>query len=194
MPDFPSINVFIGLGSNLGDRRTHLEQAITLLSRSAIQIEQVSSIYESKPYMGMKQPDYYNLVVRASTTFSPELLLQQCLKVESQMGRVRTYKWAPRIVDIDILLYGNQIWNSDNLNIPHPDFQNRGFVMAPLNEISPDWIDPVTGQSLGQLWKQWAASHVDEIPILSSALLFSQELKHPSALPSNGLFFAEQTV
>jgi 2-amino-4-hydroxy-6-hydroxymethyldihydropteridine diphosphokinase len=128
--------VYIGLGSNLGDRLSNLRTAVEQLSSLMPQIVGVSSVYETEP-VGPEQPDYLNAVVCADTDLAPEALLAAMQKVESKLGRTRMTRWGPRTIDLDLLLYGDQIIDSKDLKVPHPEITNRAFVLVPLLELQP---------------------------------------------------------
>lgn len=128
--------VALALGSNLGDRVANLQGALDELIASDILCEvETSSIYETEPVGGPDQGPYLNAVVQGSTVLTPEDLLAAVQEVENALGRVRTVRWGPRTVDIDILAYGHEVWNTENLVIPHPRAHERAFVLMPWSEI-----------------------------------------------------------
>jgi len=141
---------YLGLGSNLGDREKNLCQALTLLSQK-VNLEGVSSIYETEPVGYKEQPLFLNLVCRIATTLLPEELLQLAKNIEGKMGRVSSSVNAARPIDIDILLYNNKTMKTPKLTIPHPRLQRRAFVLIPLVEIAPDLIHPKLGKSIAEL-------------------------------------------
>ncbi|MDH7603204.1 MAG: 2-amino-4-hydroxy-6-hydroxymethyldihydropteridine diphosphokinase, partial [Armatimonadota bacterium] len=125
--------VYLGLGSNLGDRAANLREAIRRLNEgNGCKVVRCSSIYESKPVGVVEQPDFLNAVVEVATALPPFRLLEYCQAIEDAMGRVRTIRWGPRVIDIDILLYNQQSLRTDKLVIPHPEMLNRAFVLVPL--------------------------------------------------------------
>ena len=129
---------FLGLGGNQGDRRRYLADAVRALNREAsIRVEKVSSVYETKPVGVVDQPDFLNLVAQVSTTLSARDLLARCLQIETGLGRVRTERWGPRTVDIDVLWYDGLIVDEPDLVVPHPRMATRAFVLVPLAEIAP---------------------------------------------------------
>ena len=147
------LKVAIALGSNLGDRETHLRDAIAALMPVVAHLR-VSSFRETEPIdVAGPQPLFLNAAVVGDTELSASALLDVLLAIEQRLGRQRPYKHAPRTLDLDLILYGNRIINAPGLNVPHPRFRERLFVLEPLGEIAPDWIDPVTGQTIVQLLK-----------------------------------------
>ncbi len=141
----------IALGSNLGDSKQILNQALNLLSQtSGIELISHSSWYETVP-VGPPQPNYVNGCAILETELLPEDLLQILLKIEQQFGRIRQERWGPRILDLDILLYGDLILEMPNLTIPHPRMNERAFVLVPLAEIAAHWIEPISKQTILQL-------------------------------------------
>jgi 2-amino-4-hydroxy-6-hydroxymethyldihydropteridine diphosphokinase len=144
-----SLKVYLGIGSNLGERRKNIEEAISLLMESdSIRVKKISSLIETEPEGVREQPFFLNGVVEIETELSPSLLLK-CLKsIEKELGRKDTKRWGPRIIDLDILLYGDLIIADDNLKIPHPLLTERNFVLTPLREIAPDAIHPVLGKKI----------------------------------------------
>jgi 2-amino-4-hydroxy-6-hydroxymethyldihydropteridine diphosphokinase len=133
------VTAFFGLGSNLGDRAENIKEALRRLDEiPGIEIEKTSSMYETEPVGLVEQPDFINAVAEGKTSLSPEDLLKAVMQVEKGMGRVRTLRWGPRIIDIDILIYDDVSVNTPELVIPHPRMQERAFVMIPLCEIAPD--------------------------------------------------------
>jgi 2-amino-4-hydroxy-6-hydroxymethyldihydropteridine diphosphokinase len=132
------VRAFLGLGSNLGDRLANLQQAVDRLARTeGIRVVRASRVYETDP-VGPPQPDYLNAVVEVATVLRPRSLLEACLGVEAAMGRVRAERWGPRIVDLDVLTYGDEQIDDPGLTIPHPRMLDRAFVLVPLLELEPD--------------------------------------------------------
>lgn len=148
----------IALGSNLGDRYQILENAISKLNEhSEIQVKAVSQWYCSKAVTAdprITQPDYLNGCLVLATSLSPNLLLQELLKIESDLGRIRRDRWDARTLDLDLLLYAQKIINSAELVLPHPRMMDRAFVLIPLAEIAPDWIHPEAQSSISELAKR----------------------------------------
>jgi len=138
-----AVTCYLGLGSNIGDRRANLAEALQHLGQlPAIEIVKTSSIYETAPVGPQDQPDFFNQVVQAEVTCSPRQLLELLQKIEQDMGRVRRRRWGERIIDIDILLYGDETMDEPDLQIPHPQMLARQFVLVPLAEIAPDLVLP----------------------------------------------------
>jgi 2-amino-4-hydroxy-6-hydroxymethyldihydropteridine diphosphokinase len=138
------VQTAIALGSNLGESYTILEKALTYLGRRAgIKLIRRSRWYQTLA-VGPPQPDYLNGCAILEVTLSPEELLATLLGIEREFGRVRKERWGPRTLDLDIIFYGDIIVSTPNLEIPHPRWRDRAFVLVPLAEIAPDWIDPVS--------------------------------------------------
>lgn len=127
---------FLGLGSNLGDRLQNIRRALGALDAAGVQVREVSSVYETEP-VGPPQPLYLNAVCRVTTHLSPPALLVMLKKIEKQMGRTPSERWGPRVIDLDILLFGSEAFDSPDLIIPHTQLRRRPFVLAPLFEIAP---------------------------------------------------------
>ena len=143
--------VFLGLGSNLGDRGANVQQALTDLERWGVKVILSSSLYETEPVGNIDQPRFLNMTVKASTDRSPEDLLTVVLSIERSLGRVRRGKWGPRTIDVDILFYGDRVVGESGLVIPHPRLHDRRFVLEPMNEIAPDFVHPVLKKSIKEL-------------------------------------------
>ena len=133
------MTAYLGLGANLGDRPANLRRAITLLEEShECRVTARSSVYETKPVGVTDQPDFVNAVIEIETSLAPLDLLNLCKSIENEMGRVRTNKWGPRVIDVDILVYGDTTVREDDLVVPHAEMVGRAFVLVPLAEIAPD--------------------------------------------------------
>lgn len=127
--------VFLGIGTNIGRRQANIKKALTLLRQEGIGIEKVSKIIETDPIGGPPQPKYLNAVVSVNTCLSPRQLLKKIKKIENDMGRIKTARLGPRIIDLDILLYSNLVLESKDLTIPHPRMWERDFVLGPLSSL-----------------------------------------------------------
>jgi 2-amino-4-hydroxy-6-hydroxymethyldihydropteridine diphosphokinase len=133
---------YLGLGSNLGNRRRNLEQAVARLNdTSGIHVQRVSSFRETEPFGVQDQPFFLNGVVEVETELDPPALLAAVKRIEQELGRTPTYRWGPRVIDLDILLYGSIRWESAELTIPHPGLLKRPFVTEPLGELAPDRLE-----------------------------------------------------
>ena len=144
---------YIALGSNLGDKEANLRQALKMLLVKGLQIRSVSSFFKTEPYGVTDQHEFINAVACVKTDLAPEKLLKLLLDTELEMGRVRLRHWGERNIDLDLLLYDDLIYYSEKLVLPHPDMQNRLFVLQPLSEIAADKIHPVYKKSIQNLLK-----------------------------------------
>ncbi len=142
--------IFLSMGSNLGDRLTNLQDAIRSLPPN-IQLLSQSQIYETEPWGYTEQPAFLNLVIKANTELPPKNVLTFIKDIEVALGRKATFRFGPRLIDLDILLYDDLVLNSPGLTIPHPRLTERGFVLIPLAELAPDLIHPVTRKTIQQL-------------------------------------------
>jgi len=145
---------YLGLGSNMGNKKDYILGAIDLLGKDAsCKVEKVSSLMETKPYGKIEQDDFLNGCVLISTLYTPEELLEVINGIESQAGRKRSEgdKWGPRTLDMDILFYDDIVYNSEKLQIPHYDLHNRRFVIEPLKEIAPHYRHPIIGKTISQI-------------------------------------------
>ena len=134
--------VYLSLGSNLGDREAHLREAVEQLKKLG-DVTAVSSLYETEPVEFTAQPWFLNIAVELETELMPKQLLSALLKIEQSMGRRRLQPKGPRLIDVDILLFGNAVVSDTKLSIPHPAMHERRFVLVPLNEIAPQARHPV---------------------------------------------------
>ncbi|HTI43372.1 MAG TPA: 2-amino-4-hydroxy-6-hydroxymethyldihydropteridine diphosphokinase [Vicinamibacterales bacterium] len=145
------MKVAIALGSNLGDREAQLRGAISALTPRLARLH-VSSFHETEPVdVAGPQPRFLNAAAVGDTRLSASAILDVLLATERRFGRERPYERAPRTLDLDLILYGDQIINTPSLIVPHPRFRDRLFVLEPLAEIAAEWIDPVTGKTISQL-------------------------------------------
>lgn len=125
--------------------------AVDELSKNGIKILKKSKIYKTKPWGKKDQPDFLNMAVEAETDFTPEELLQKIKEIEKKLKREKTEKWGPRIIDIDIIFYGNRIVNEPDLKIPHPYFFERNFAIIPMADIAPNFIPPAQNKSIKEM-------------------------------------------
>jgi 2-amino-4-hydroxy-6-hydroxymethyldihydropteridine diphosphokinase len=147
----PPTPVAIALGSNLGDRAAHLAFAVDRLSRTLRQLR-VSKLIDTAPAgVPEDQPRFLNAAATGTTTLEPRAVLDELLAIERLRGRERPYRFAPRTLDLDLILYGDRLVRENGLEVPHPRFRERPFVLEPLAEIAGDWRDPVTGSTISAL-------------------------------------------
>lgn len=145
---------YLSLGSNLGDRVRNLQQAVAALGAAGVQVTGISSIYETEPVDYTDQAWFLNLAVAVETEMAPVELLQTTQRIEAQMGRKKTVPKGPRLIDLDILLYDDEIIDLPELQIPHPAMHLRRFVLRPLTEIAPEARHPGMHQSIAELLAQ----------------------------------------
>ena len=137
---------YIGLGSNLNNPKAQIEKALSAINRvEEISLKEVSSFYESRPLLDMPGPNYINAVCGVETSLSAIDLLDVCQSIEDDQKRVREVKWGSRTIDLDILLYEQQVISNERLSIPHPEIANRAFVLVPLHEIDKEMKVPLLG-------------------------------------------------
>ena len=148
---------YLGLGTNLGDRMENLRKALRMLQDgNGLRLLRCSQVYETEPWGGIEQPSFLNCVAEGATTLDPEALLTLCKGVEERVGRVPGVRWGPRLIDVDILLYGSELYGSQvvdlpHLEIPHPRLHLRAFALVPLAELCPDRSHPVLKRSIAEL-------------------------------------------
>ncbi len=142
--------VFLGLGSNLGDRAEYLCKARAALAPE-VNLLRSSSIYETPPWGYLEQSSFLNQVVEVETSQEPEELLAKLKGIENQLGRVKNFRYGPRCIDLDILFYGSLVFQSADLTIPHPALAERTFVLVPLNEIAADFVHPLLKLTVAEL-------------------------------------------
>jgi len=145
---------YIGIGSNLGNRQKNCLRAIELLQKKDIIVTKRSSLYETEPWGVKDQPRFINMAVEIDTSLKPKELLKILKNIEKELGREKSSKWGPRIIDLDILLFDDIILNKDNLKIPHPLMHERDFVLRPLCEIAPDIYHPLLKMRMHELMQK----------------------------------------
>jgi 2-amino-4-hydroxy-6-hydroxymethyldihydropteridine diphosphokinase len=160
---------YLSLGSNMGERIVMLQEAVRLLmEHKDVRVTRISSIYETAPVGYTDQAPFLNMVAELSSDLPANEILSICLETERSLGRIRDFKWGPRCIDLDILLYNDENMESENLIIPHPRMHERGFVLIPLVELVPSGNHPITGVPFRQyvenqkegvhLWKTFAGA------------------------------------
>lgn len=161
---YPS--VYLHLGSNLGNRETHLAEARKKINTQLGKILEKSSIYETAAWGKEDQSAFLNQALEIETTHNPWELMDKILEIEHEIGRIRSEKWAPRKIDIDILAFGNSRIQTEKVSLPHPAIPDRKFVLIPLQEIAPNWNHPISKKSIKQLLENTADTL--EVNILST--------------------------
>ena len=146
--------IYIALGSNLGDKEKNLKEALQRLEQKGVEILRVSDFIQTEPYGVTDQPAFLNAVAEIRTDRSPLELLHALLQVEQDMGRKRLRHWGERNIDLDLLLYHGDIIDLPELKVPHPDMQNRDFVLGPLAQIAPEAMHPVLQKTAEELWNK----------------------------------------
>jgi len=143
------MNAFIGLGSNLGDREAMIRQALEALAAlPQTELLRASSLYDTEPVGDVEQPNFLNAVAHLDTHLSARQLLWNLLLIEKRLGRERARRWGPRIIDLDLLLYGNELIEEADLRVPHPELTRRAFVLVPLVELDATLVHPGTGGTM----------------------------------------------
>jgi 2-amino-4-hydroxy-6-hydroxymethyldihydropteridine diphosphokinase len=155
--------VFLSLGGNLGDPRKSMASALRLLADNAsVDVVAVSSLYRTPPWGKLDQPDFLNAAAELSTSLSPHDLLDLCLGTEKKLKRVREERWGPRLIDIDILVFGDRVIQETGLEVPHPRMLERAFVLAPLDEIAPNLS--VDGKSVSERLASVDTAGIERLP------------------------------
>lgn len=155
--------VFLSLGGNLGDPKKSMASALRLLAEDArVEVVGVSSLYRTPPWGKLDQPDFLNAAAELSTSLTPHALLDLCLETEKKLKRVREERWGPRLIDIDILVFGDRIIHETGLEVPHPRMLERAFVLAPLAEIAPDLL--VNGRPVSERLAGADTAGIERLP------------------------------
>ena len=152
---------YLGLGANLGDPAAQLREAIRRLRAGAIENVRVSPFYRTRPVGVTDQPWFVNAVLACDTALAPEALLDLCLDVERTMGRVRELRWGPRVIDVDLLAYGEVRSDTDRLTLPHPRWHERGFVVKPLADLAPDLV--IAGRKVSEVLASLDTSDMERL-------------------------------
>jgi 2-amino-4-hydroxy-6-hydroxymethyldihydropteridine diphosphokinase len=143
------VKAFIGLGSNLGEREAMIREALEALAAlPQTELLRASSLYDTEPVGDVDQPNFLNAVAQLDTDLPPRQLLWNLLLIEKRLGRERTRPWGPRTIDLDLLLYGDDVIEEDDLRVPHPEMIRRAFVLVPLVELDPILVHPGTGETM----------------------------------------------
>ena len=156
----PAVRVYLGLGTNLGERRQNLLAAQTTLA-AQLQILRASQVYQTPPWGYADQPAFLNQVLEGQTSLAPRDLLALLKSIETRLGRVPSFQYGPRLIDIDILFYGDQQVDDPDLVIPHPRLPERAFMLVPLAELAPDLVFPAAGLTIRQLLARVDSSGVE---------------------------------
>ena len=174
------VTAYLGLGSNLGDRRKNLQDALELLDTldDGAKVLRSSNVYETEPWGLADQPKFLNCVLEVTTTVSPEGLLALAKQVEQTLGREWSPKYGPRVIDVDVLLYGNITMDTPDLQIPHPRMEQRAFALVPLAELADGAVHPVLGLTIDQM-----ATEVDG---KDGVMLWSAPMLLPCCNPHDG--------
>ncbi len=146
--------VFIGIGSNLGDRRANCRAAVRMLEERGIRVVKTSALIETEPWGVKEQPPFINMALEAETELDPQMLLGALKDIERALGRQETLRWGPRTVDLDILFYDDLVMNGETLRIPHPLLHARDFVLIPLAGIAPDKVHPILKKTIAELRRE----------------------------------------
>jgi 2-amino-4-hydroxy-6-hydroxymethyldihydropteridine diphosphokinase len=147
------MRAYVGLGANLGDRYATIRRAVELLGEApGVDVVAVSTLRETEPWGPVEQPAYLNGAVALDTELEPRALLEVLLDVERRLGRVRTERWGPRTIDLDLLLHGDEVVDEPGLTLPHPHLHERRFALEPLADLAPDAVVPGRGKVVDLLW------------------------------------------
>lgn len=155
--------LYLSIGSNMGDKQAHLDQAVERMGQDAwTEVEQVSAYLETEPVGGVDQEDFLNAALRVRTLRTPEEFLELIGAIETEQKRERIIHWGPRTIDVDILLYDDEVIQTKDLTIPHKEMSRREFVLKPMTEIAPYKVHPVTGKTMQELLEQLELSELED--------------------------------
>lgn len=154
----------LGIGTNVGDKLANLRQALTLIAAQGIEILRISSVYATPPWGDEDQDDFLNMVVEVACAASARQLLEKVLQIEIDMGRIRLRKWGPRLIDIDIVEFEGQVIDEVGLQLPHPYYTKRIFVVAPFAELYPDWIPTGGEDTLTHILTEMSLDGLKKLP------------------------------
>lgn len=178
--------IYLGIGSNLGNRGENIRRSLCELSKIG-RIVTVSGIYRTDPYGVTDQPEFLNLTLSFQTQLSPLNLLDAVKEIEKKMGRVERGRWRERIIDIDILFYHDEIFCNDELTLPHPDLQNRVFVLRPICDIAPNFVHPVSKKSMRELLNELCETDSSDIADLDKSGCAGYNIAQQNEGVGNGL-------
>jgi 2-amino-4-hydroxy-6-hydroxymethyldihydropteridine diphosphokinase len=147
-------NAYLHLGSNEGNRIEMLEKAIVLIEKKIGKVKMKSSLYETEAWGLKDQPDFINQAIQISTPESAHATLNFCKEIETQLGGVKKEKWGPRSIDIDLLFFNDEVIDKEHIKIPHPQIENRNFVLIPLMEIAGDFVHPILKKSIEEIFDE----------------------------------------
>lgn len=155
--------VYLALGTNLGDRSANLRAAVAALPPK-VEVSNESRIYETPPWGFENQPAFLNMAIKGRTNLEPQSLLRHLKELEVQLGREQSFRWGPRLIDIDILFYDDLVVDTLSLVIPHPRLQERAFVLVPLADLAPDLVHPILEKTVKEMLADVDASNIRLIP------------------------------
>ncbi|HXI10242.1 MAG TPA: 2-amino-4-hydroxy-6-hydroxymethyldihydropteridine diphosphokinase [Thermodesulfobacteriota bacterium] len=146
------MRVFISMGSNLGDRVANCREAVRRLAGyDGVRVVKTSSLYETEPWGVTDQGPFINAVVEIDTGLAPEPLFELLKSIEAEMGRTKGRRWGPRLIDLDLIFYGDRVVDTERLKVPHPSVEERAFVLVPLSELAPGFTHPASGRPVSEI-------------------------------------------
>lgn len=145
---------YIAFGSNLGNKTEIIDRAFIFIENNDMKITKKSEMYETEPYGYADQPNFINGAIEVHTHLNCREVLKRLLSIEAELGRVRQFKWGPRVIDLDIIFFNDEVYDEEDLIVPHPDMHNRNFVLKPLNDICPDYLHPILNKTVAELLNQ----------------------------------------